>query len=143
MKVEVAFTADEVQYRDKGNKIGVVIDVLRTTTSAVMALKNGCSSFIPITSIEEAREMSKRFETGKVLLSGAKSKGSRFRALILGILPMIIRKRSLREKTLYLPQAMAQRRCTNCRAPGRFLSLLFLIYPQSLMGYLPSIMMSS
>ncbi len=72
MKVEVAFTADEVQYRDKGNKIGVVIDVLRATTSAVMALKNGCSSFIPITSVEEAREMSKRFEKGTALLGGAK-----------------------------------------------------------------------
>jgi len=72
MKVDVAFTADEVQYKDKGDRIGVVIDVLRATTSAVMALKNGCSSFIPITSIEEARETSKRFEKGKVLLGGAK-----------------------------------------------------------------------
>jgi 2-phosphosulfolactate phosphatase len=86
MKVEVAFTADEVQYRDKGNKIGVVIDVLRATTSAVMALKNGCSSFIPITSIEEAREASKRFEKGRVLLGGAK-RGAKIQGFDLGNSP--------------------------------------------------------
>jgi 2-phosphosulfolactate phosphatase len=86
MKVEVAFTADEVQYRDKGNKIGVVIDVLRATTSAVMALKNGCSSFIPITSIEEAREASKGFEKGRVLLGGAK-RGVKVQGFDLGNSP--------------------------------------------------------
>ena len=86
MKVDVAFTADEVQYRDKGNKIGVVIDVLRATTSAVMALKNGCSSFIPITSIEEAREMLKRFEREKVLLGGAK-RGVKVQGFDLGNSP--------------------------------------------------------
>jgi len=86
MKVEVAFTADEVQYRDKRDKIGVVIDVLRATTSAVMALKNGCSSFIPIPSIDEAREVSKRFEKGKVLLGGAK-KGVKVQGFDLGNSP--------------------------------------------------------
>ena len=72
MRVDVAFTADEVQYKEKENKIGVVIDVLRATSSAIMALKNGCSSFIPITTIEGARELSGKFERGKVLLGGAK-----------------------------------------------------------------------
>ena len=61
MKVDVAFTADEVQYKDKQEKIGVAIDVLRATSSAIMALKNGCSSFIPITTIEGARELAEKF----------------------------------------------------------------------------------
>lgn len=86
MKVDAAFTADEVQYKDKQHRIGVVIDVLRATTSAVMALKNGCSSFIPITSIEEAREASKRFEKGKVLLGGAK-RGVKVQGFDLGNSP--------------------------------------------------------
>ena len=86
MKVDVAFTADEVQYKDKQHRIGVVIDVLRATTSAVMALKNGCSSFIPITSIEEAREASKRFGKGKVLLGGAK-RGVKVQGFDLGNSP--------------------------------------------------------
>ena len=72
MKVDVAFTADEVQYKDKQNRIGVVIDVLRATSSAIMALKNGGSSFIPITTIEGARELARKFEPGRVLLGGAK-----------------------------------------------------------------------
>ena len=51
-----------------------------------MALKNGCSSFIPITSIEEAREASKRFEKGKVLLGGAK-RGVKVQGFDLGNSP--------------------------------------------------------
>ena len=86
MRVDVAFTADEVQYKDKGDKIGVVIDVLRATSSAIMALKNGCSSFMPITTIEGARELSKRFEKGKVLLGGAK-RGVRVQGFDLGNSP--------------------------------------------------------
>jgi 2-phosphosulfolactate phosphatase len=86
MKVDVAFTADEVQYKDKGDKIGVVIDVLRATSSAIMALKNGCPSFIPITTIEEARELAKKFERGKVLLGGAK-RGARIQGFDLGNSP--------------------------------------------------------
>ena len=86
MKVDVAFTADEVQYKDKKDKIGVVIDVLRATSSAIMAFKNGCSSFIPITTIEETRELAKKFKRGKVLLGGAK-RGARIRGFDLGNSP--------------------------------------------------------
>jgi len=99
MKVDVAFTADEVQYKDKGDRIGVVIDVLRATTSAVMALKNGCSSFIPITSIEEARETSKRFEKGKVLLGGAK-RGVKVQGFDLGNSPDDYQKEVVKGKDI-------------------------------------------
>lgn len=72
MRIDVAFTADEVQYKDKRDRIGVVIDVLRATSSAIVALQNGCSSFIPVTTIEGARELAEKFEPGRVLLGGAK-----------------------------------------------------------------------
>ena len=99
MKIDVAFTADEVQYKEKQQRIGVVIDVLRATTSAVMALKNGCSSFIPITSIEEAREVSKRFEKGKVLLGGAK-KGVKVQGFDLGNSPDDYQKEIVKGKDI-------------------------------------------
>ena len=86
MRVDVAFTADEVQYKDKQNRIGVVIDVLRATSSAIMALKNGCSSFIPITTIEGARELAEKFEPGRVLLGGAK-RGVKVQGFDLGNSP--------------------------------------------------------
>jgi 2-phosphosulfolactate phosphatase len=86
MKVDVAFTANEVQHKEKRDRIGVAIDVLRATTSAVMALKNGCTSFIPITSVEEARKVSSKFEKGKVLLGGAK-KGVKIQGFDLGNSP--------------------------------------------------------
>jgi 2-phosphosulfolactate phosphatase len=99
MKVDVAFTADEVQYKDKENKIGVVVDVLRATTSAVMALKNGCSSFIPITTIEEARELSKKFERGQVLLGGAK-RGVKVQGFDLGNSPDDYKEEVVRGKDI-------------------------------------------
>jgi 2-phosphosulfolactate phosphatase len=86
MKVDVAFTADEVQYKDKQNRIGVVIDVLRATSSAIMALKNGGSSFIPITTIEGARELARKSEPGRVLLGGAK-RGVKVQGFDLGNSP--------------------------------------------------------
>jgi 2-phosphosulfolactate phosphatase len=76
-----------------------VIDVLRATTSAVVALKNGCSSFIPITSIEEAREASKRFEKGKVLLGGAK-KGVKVQGFDLGNSPDDYQKEVVKGKDI-------------------------------------------
>jgi len=72
MRVDVSFTVDELTYHDKQNKIGVAIDVLRATSTIIMAFKNGCRSFTPITTIEETREAAKKYEKGQVLLGGAK-----------------------------------------------------------------------
>jgi 2-phosphosulfolactate phosphatase len=86
MKVDVSFTVDELQYHGKNDKIGVVIDVLRATTTVVTAFKNGCASFTPITSLEKAREVAKSYEEGEVLLGGAK-KGVRPEGFDLGNAP--------------------------------------------------------
>jgi 2-phosphosulfolactate phosphatase len=97
MKVDVAFTADEVQYKDKQDKIGVVIDVLRATSSAIVALKNGCSTFIPITTIDEARELARKFERAKVLLGGAK-RGVKVEGFDLGNSPNDYKEEIVRGK---------------------------------------------
>jgi 2-phosphosulfolactate phosphatase len=99
MKVDVAFTADEVQYKDKQNRIGVVIDVLRATSSAIVALKNGCSTFIPITTIDEAREMARKFERAKVLLGGAK-RGVKVEGFDLGNSPNDYKEEIVTGKTI-------------------------------------------
>ena len=86
MKVDVSFTVDELQYHEKSDKIGVAIDVLRATSTVVMAFKNGCASFTPITTIEKAREATKSYEKGTVLLGGAR-KGLRPEGFDLGNAP--------------------------------------------------------
>lgn len=99
MKVDVAFTAEEVHYKDHQNRIGVVIDVLRATSSAIMALNNGCSTFIPITTIDEARELAREFEPGKVLLGGAK-RGVKVEGFDLGNSPNDYKEEIIRGKDI-------------------------------------------
>jgi 2-phosphosulfolactate phosphatase len=71
MRVDMSFTADELEFHDRRNKIGVAIDVLRATSTVIIAFKNGCSSFTVILGIERAREAAKNHKEGEVLLGGA------------------------------------------------------------------------
>ncbi len=57
MKVEVCFSPALYQfYNDSPNKVVVVTDIFRASTTMCAALKNGAKSIIPIASIEEAKE---------------------------------------------------------------------------------------
>jgi 2-phosphosulfolactate phosphatase len=72
MKVDLVFTHQELQFVEKKGKTGVSIDVLRATSTIVAAFDNGCASFTPITSVDEARERAKEYRVGTILLGGAK-----------------------------------------------------------------------
>lgn len=72
MRLDLVFTHQELQFADKKGKTGVSIDVLRATSTVVTAFGNGCASFIPITSVDAARERAKKFPGGTILLGGAK-----------------------------------------------------------------------
>jgi 2-phosphosulfolactate phosphatase len=72
MKIDLVFTHQELQFTDKQGKTGVSIDVLRATSTIVAAFDNGCISFTPITSVDEAREKAKKYPDGTILLGGAK-----------------------------------------------------------------------
>lgn len=57
MKVEICFTPALYPYYSEGNnKIVVVVDIFRATTTMCAALNNGARSIIPVASIEEAQE---------------------------------------------------------------------------------------
>ena len=72
MRIDLVFTHQELQFTDKAEKTGVSIDVLRATSTIVAAFDNGCASFTPITSVDEARERAKKYQPGTILLGGAK-----------------------------------------------------------------------
>jgi len=72
MRIDLVFTHQELQFTDKEGKTGVSIDVLRATSTIVAAFDNGCASFTPITSVDEARERAKNYQEGTILLGGAK-----------------------------------------------------------------------
>lgn len=58
MKVDICFTPALYPYysQDGENKIVVVVDIFRATTTMCAALNNGARSIIPVASIEEAQD---------------------------------------------------------------------------------------
>lgn len=56
-KIDVAFSPFELEKKDLQEKAVVVIDVLRATSTMIVALANGCSAFVPVATVEEAREL--------------------------------------------------------------------------------------
>ena len=72
MKITVYPTSDYVEDRDIKDKIVVVIDVLRATSTIITALYNGCKEIIPTADIEDAVNISKNYE--KDTLSGWRKK---------------------------------------------------------------------
>ncbi len=68
MRVDVAFTPHELKRKNLTGKSVVVIDALRATSTMIVAFENGCSAFIPVATVEEAREMV--FQNPHYLLAG-------------------------------------------------------------------------
>lgn len=59
-KTELALTTDSVEPLCVRGKVCVVIDVLRASTTIVVALANGCPEIIPVETPQAAREMARR-----------------------------------------------------------------------------------
>jgi 2-phosphosulfolactate phosphatase len=70
MKIDLAFTPFELEKKDLTGKAVVVIDSLRATSTMVTAFENGCAGFIPVATIEEARELAAALKDPHILLGG-------------------------------------------------------------------------
>jgi 2-phosphosulfolactate phosphatase len=68
--VQVAFLPSMIDRASLGDRIAVVIDVLRATTTIVQALAAGAETVIPCSEIDEALAVRNRGETGHVLTGG-------------------------------------------------------------------------
>src|SRR5437899_60286 len=82
--LEVLFAPAELSglaERDLGQTVCVVFDVLRATSSMVMALSNGASAILPVEEIAHA--LSVRASDPKVLLAGERQ-GTRIEARLTG-----------------------------------------------------------
>ena len=56
MIIDLAFTLHELGKKELAGKSVVVVDALRATTTVTVGLENGAAAFIPVATIEEARE---------------------------------------------------------------------------------------
>ena len=70
MKIDLAFTPFELEKKELKGKAVVVIDSLRATSTMLTAFENGCAGFIPVATIEEARELAATLKDPNFLLGG-------------------------------------------------------------------------
>lgn len=70
MKLEVAFTPAEIAATDLGDRVVVVLDVLRATSTIVEALANGARAVSPVPGIEEAVRVAQNIGRDNALLCG-------------------------------------------------------------------------
>ncbi|NMA96216.1 MAG: 2-phosphosulfolactate phosphatase [Clostridiales bacterium] len=73
MKIIVYPTRHYIEERDIKDKVAVVIDVLRATSTIITALYNGCKEVIPMAEIEEAVKISKNYEKDTFILGGERN----------------------------------------------------------------------
>lgn len=69
MRIDVAFTPAEVR-GPLGERVVVVMDVLRATSTITHALVNGARSVVPVATVEEAARTAERIGRDAVLLCG-------------------------------------------------------------------------
>lgn len=70
MRVDVFFSAHELNASDVANRVVAVIDVLRASTTIAVALANGARNIIPFDSTDEVVLRSKSYARGEVRLAG-------------------------------------------------------------------------
>ena len=70
MKIEVAFTPAELAGIDLGDRVVVVLDVLRATSTIVEALANGARAVSPVSTVDEAVRLAEALGREGVLLAG-------------------------------------------------------------------------
>lgn len=70
MRLDVFLTPGEIAPADLADRVVVVIDVLRASSSIVQALSAGARAVYPVSSIEEALRLANTFGRDEVLLCG-------------------------------------------------------------------------
>ncbi|HZK34837.1 MAG TPA: 2-phosphosulfolactate phosphatase [Bacillota bacterium] len=73
MKLSTYATPDSVMEKDFKEKVVVVIDVLRASSTMIAALHNDCREIVPVKEIEEAVNMSKNYDKDSYLLCGERN----------------------------------------------------------------------
>jgi 2-phosphosulfolactate phosphatase len=127
MKIDLSFSAaqfDELQLRDKNI---VALDVLRASTTIIVALNNGAREIIPVASIESAVKISGSL-FGEVTLRGGERNGKMIEGFNLGNSPLEYGEAAVKGKSIIYcttngSVAMAKSRYARTLAVGAFVNL--------------------
>jgi 2-phosphosulfolactate phosphatase len=127
MKIDLSFSAgqfDELQLRDR---TVVVIDILRASSTLVIALNNGAREIIPVASVESAVKISGSL-FGEVTLRGGERNGKIIEGFNLGNSPMEYTESAVKGKSIIYcttngSVAMAKSRYARTLVIASFLNL--------------------
>lgn len=73
MKIDVLLNRSEIQAEQVTDRVAIIIDVWRASTSMITALANGCRAVVPVAEVVAARKLAQQFPSGSVLLAGERN----------------------------------------------------------------------
>jgi len=73
LKIDLFLCQSEIQRSQLTNRLVVIIDVLRASTSMITALANGCRRIVPVSEIDQAKKLAQDLSPELVLLCGERN----------------------------------------------------------------------
>jgi len=70
VRLDVFFTPNQVKPAETANRLVLIVDVLRASTTVATALGNGARTVIPVEGADEVISRSKEFHRSQILLAG-------------------------------------------------------------------------
>lgn len=121
-RIEIALTTDSVEPKQVREKICVIIDVLRASTTIVAALTNGCPAIIPVETPEEAREMARK----RHCLLGGERNGVRIEGFDFGNSPREYVTEKINRRPIAFTTTNGTRAIRACASCGMLVVASFL-----------------
>lgn len=123
--LEVVFTPEEIKNRRLSDKLIVVIDVLRASSTIVTALAYGCRGLVPILSPEQAKEKAQQFKKEEVLLGGERE-GRKIKGFDLGNSPREYQKEIVEDRIIIFSTTNGVKTLERVRGAFRIIIASFL-----------------
>lgn len=123
--LEVVFTPEEIKDRKLSDKLIVVIDILRASSTIVTALAYGCRGLVPILSPEQAKEKAQQFKKEEVLLGGERE-GRKIKGFDLGNSPREYQKEIVEDRMIIFSTTNGVKTLERVRGAFRIIIASFL-----------------
>lgn len=73
LNIALYLSRSEISKHLLKERLAVIIDVLRASTSIIMALANGCKGITPVAEVEQAKNLAQKYHEGSILLGGERN----------------------------------------------------------------------
>jgi 2-phosphosulfolactate phosphatase len=123
--LEVVFTPEEIKNRRLSDKLIIVIDVLRASSTIVTALAYGCRGLVPVLSPEQAKEKAQQFKKEEVLLGGERE-GIKIKGFDLGNSPREYQKEIVEDRIIIFSTTNGVKTLERVRGAFRIIIASFL-----------------